>query len=657
MRACLVPFVFSIGLLAQGRDASSWFRVPQIVFDEARDRLTVFTPDYVREWDGSRWGDVSVVGETAVFLPVYVPWDGRVFGGRGEDLVVFDGHSITAIAPLPNDRVRSLLVDPASSELIAISGRVGGGAEQYRLSRITAGDAWQRGVDVPSTGSYRAAAFDEARGVVVVELYSSASASSETWEWQGGTWVLAGTHTSTPRRNMAFDPIRQRVVCAGPGYLDELVGGAWLPHPAAAGPPAADLLTADRAGQRVFTLSRDTTGRQRMWQLDASGWQALGMHHPPHAPNGLSNAHLTFDSVRGRALLHGPMGLFEFDGEAWIEPPGYPLAGVFGTAYAYDAARQQLVVFGGHPPLGASSGITWTWDGAVWRQASTTGPSPRSNAKMAYDSVRQRIVLVDGQEHWEWDGVAWQAQAAIPFFAGHGAIGYDPSRARLVYADSRPSAVWSVWEYDGSVWSQVLVNSLWARESRLTWNGLTQRLRASMGLVAPAGEYEWDGATWTLVSDEVDQVAYDSGRGGLLIFERDSLRIENPNLAAVSSYGQSCDGPRVNTSLAAFGLPTAGASTLRLMFRAEVGAAPIGYAFGTGRANIPIGNGCAFLLQGAFATVFAQANGNGIGELPVSLPASTTFYGTILTVQAATVSGAVPGGIAVSQGLELEIGH
>jgi hypothetical protein len=40
-------------------------------------------------------------------------------------------------------------------------------------------------------------------------------------------------------------------------------------------------------------------------------------------------------------------------------------------------------------------GDTWMWDGKVWKQLNTEGPSPRLNAAMAFDG--QNILLFGGR--------------------------------------------------------------------------------------------------------------------------------------------------------------------------------------------------------------------------------------------------------------------
>ena len=61
-------------------------------------------------------------------------------------------------------------------------------------------------------------------------------------------------------------------------------------------------------------------------------------------------------------------------------------------AMAYDAARGQVVLFGGYG--GGFRNDTWVWDGTTWAQKSpATSPSSRYGHAMAYDAARGQVVL------------------------------------------------------------------------------------------------------------------------------------------------------------------------------------------------------------------------------------------------------------------------
>ena len=85
---------------------------------------------------------------------------------------------------------------------------------------------------------------------------------------------------------------------------------------------------------------------------------------------------------------------------------------------AYDPAHNRVILFGGRNAAGAALGDTWLWNGTTWTDVTATanGPSARFGAVMAYDAVRQTVVLFGGDtgaqkrnEIFEWDGqlVRW----------------------------------------------------------------------------------------------------------------------------------------------------------------------------------------------------------------------------------------------------------
>ena len=69
---------------------------------------------------------------------------------------------------------------------------------------------------------------------------------------------------------------------------------------------------------------------------------------------------------------------------------------MYAPATAFDAARGKIVLFGRLP---SGEALTAEWDGHDWvPKAPATSPSARSEHAMAYDSLRQRIVLFGGTD-------------------------------------------------------------------------------------------------------------------------------------------------------------------------------------------------------------------------------------------------------------------
>jgi hypothetical protein len=99
--------------------------------------------------------------------------------------------------------------------------------------------------------------------------------------------------------------------------------------------------------------------------------------------------------------------------------PDGPPGRTGGHTLAYDQVRQRVVLFGGYDgKTGTRLGDTWEWDGEQWTFAADTGPSGRTNASLVYDETRQRILLFggtgqpgnyygDNNDSWEWDGTTW----------------------------------------------------------------------------------------------------------------------------------------------------------------------------------------------------------------------------------------------------------
>jgi hypothetical protein len=130
---------------------------------------------------------------------------------------------------------------------------------------------------------------------------------------------------------------------------------------------------------------------------------------------------------------------------------------------AYDAARGNMVVFGGFRAGFGYYGDTWTWDGLAWMQASMSGPVARSVYGMAYDSARQRVVLFGGSngtslgDTWEWDGVSWTElfPAVSPPARFNHAMAFDSVRNVVVMTGGFTGVRFNdTWEYDGATWMQ-----------------------------------------------------------------------------------------------------------------------------------------------------------------------------------------------------------
>jgi hypothetical protein len=111
---------------------------------------------------------------------------------------------------------------------------------------------------------------------------------------------------------------------------------------------------------------------------------------------------LTFASTAGAAT----------DSRMWtLASPATSPPARAGHAMAYDPVRQQVLVFGGYDDAGYRND-TWTWNGSTWtHQAPATSPAPRAGPGIAFDQVTHQLVMFGGYtgssylgDTWTWDG-------------------------------------------------------------------------------------------------------------------------------------------------------------------------------------------------------------------------------------------------------------
>jgi hypothetical protein len=182
---------------------------------------------------------------------------------------------------------------------------------------------------------------------------------------------------------------------------------------------------------------------------------------------------------------------------------------------AYDSVRQRVLLFGGDPG-GPPLADTWKWDGAFWTQAADTGPTTRHGLAMAFDSARQRIVLFGGAsgsdilaDTWTWDGTEWTqvADTGPAARSGH-ALAYDDARERVVLFGGRTAAnpLGDTWEWDGTEWTQIQDSGPSARLAHaMAFDPPDARVVLFGGADANGAglndTWLWDGAAWAQAAD------------------------------------------------------------------------------------------------------------------------------------------------------------
>ena len=295
---------------------------------------------------------------------------------------------------------------------------------------------------------------------------------------------------------------------------------------------------------------------------------------------------MAYDAARQVTVLFGGRSFdgsltdyddtWEWNGQVWTNRQVSGPAARNMHMMAYDAAREKIVLFGGHGD--GRLGDTWEWDGQTWTQRTpSASPSPRYYGRMVYDSARQRIALFGGSSSsglmndlWEWDGVGntWNPQTPSTSAPGgrisHG-MAYDTVRARtVVFGGERgQSRRWGdAWEWDAQqlTWTQIPGGPEARAGHDMVYDAAREITFMFGGYDASAyivyGTWEWDGTGWTepvITGGPSNRrghaMAYDSARQAIVLFGGTPQQ-DNSDYPTISSgetweYGVSDDEPPV----------------------------------------------------------------------------------------------------------------
>jgi cysteine-rich repeat protein len=480
-----------------------------LVYDPVRRRSVLFgggsggqevTSD-TWEWDGETW--------TLLAPPTLPPrrqgaasaWDPErdrvvIAGGRSgmqtlDDMWEWDGVTWTQVATtLPARAFGAMTYDPQRGVMVLVAGQ---------NADSTIADTWERRGGqwmsiAPSPAQLRlpVSAYD---GVDVLTFGGHAGNTSvrETWRWNGTAWTQLAPATQPPARELgvlARDPIGGRVILAGGHFIGPISG------------------------------TNSTYADAHAWQGSTATWQPLG----PTTVTGRAFHAAAFDSLRGKLVVFGGsanMGTgvvttetLEFDGGHWTSTTASGPAARFRTTATYDAARGEVVMFGGNAANNAHLDETWLWNGTRWLLATPAmKPSARDSVALAYDPVRERVVLFGGAtgaalaDTWEWDGATWtrMTPVASPPPRARASMTYDPLRRRMVLVGGAANNAdhSDAWEYDGTTWTKVAAPQEPPARSwhAAAWHGSRGSLVMFGGVLATFSQYDdtWElrGSAWT----------------------------------------------------------------------------------------------------------------------------------------------------------------
>lgn len=188
------------------------------------------------------------------------------------------------------------------------------------------------------------------------------------------------------------------------------------------------------------------------------------------------------------------------DCSGWV-PLSDPLRRT-GAAMAYDPVREQILMFGGDMDSEDGSAAdrrlseTWAFDGTRWNFVTLAGPIRRENAAMSFDSQRNVMVLFGGRA--------------------------STTGTNTVLSNE-------TWEFNGTTWSLVATGGPPARESHAMAFDPIRNQTVLFGSSSPLhlDIWLWNGSTWTQVqtpgpaSISNIPMAWDPAREQVVLVSRD----------------------------------------------------------------------------------------------------------------------------------------
>ena len=261
-------------------------------------------------------------------------------------------------------------------------------------------------------------------------------------------------------------------LCQGSGVLRYIVA----PNPTAA--PRTGTITVDT---QVFTITQDAGGPQAClldWELLVTADAPMSRHAYDLAGFTSGGLALMFGGIDDTTLFSDT---WSWDGASWLmHTPAHSPGLLDGHAMAYDAAHDQIVLFGGSPASGVPVNGTWIWNGSDWIQLHPQhSPPARVNHVMAYNPDSGKMVVFGGTtmvtnqgavsypdlaDTWEWDGSDWtqMASALAPPARDGAAMAYDGARKEMVlfggglniYSTLSEIFFNDTWVWDGTQWQQ-----------------------------------------------------------------------------------------------------------------------------------------------------------------------------------------------------------
>lgn len=391
---------------------------------------SVETPqtDQTWEWDGHTWSEAPV----ANFLRATA--QAIAYDQLRDAVVLFGGfqafsttpRSLTTILQAGAYRIAADLNRPSPRSMAA-----------FRTDPVT-NTAWLYG------------GLDELGLGPIDDADSTSFTLLRIWGYRNGYWFsLAKDKAPSGCLNplAAYDTSRSKlvVVCSGT-EVSEFDGSNWTEITPKDNPPArrfAAMVYDENIKKTVLFGGYDGTNyRNDTWTWDGTTWAEVKKNKPTNR----SLMAMWYDPLAKKTILYGGLGrgsideritrysdMYSFDGSGWTKMNVSATPGErFGPQIAVDPRNGKLVLFGGlRSELNTSTDTrsqffdndTWLWDGGAssWTKLNPPrAPHARENGSMAYDPLRQEIVLFGGyagfyySDTWVFNGTTWTPRFDAP---------------------------------------------------------------------------------------------------------------------------------------------------------------------------------------------------------------------------------------------------
>lgn len=295
----------------------------------------------------------------------------------------------------------AMAYDPRTHEVLMVGGMIGNtplsdmwawdgmGWSELLPATLPAQPAFAPSSESPSFMAYDA----RTRQMVMVAIGQAPPDKARTWIWDGHNWSERHPGDGSPGAGaITYDASLEKIL----------------------------MMVADFSHGNPIGMT---------WAWDGTNWAPIQTPHVVDNPQ-LGVGSLTYDAATRQVLYLTQVAkpsfkdiTWIFDGQDWTRSPASTPLGA-QVQLVYDDASASLLYIGGNAEfLGQPSGgsQTWSWDGNSWHRVSDTAPATFGQGGMgggataAYDAARRQVVLFGGiapdgslmNETWIWDGKSW----------------------------------------------------------------------------------------------------------------------------------------------------------------------------------------------------------------------------------------------------------